>query len=103
MPETINRPEADTGLENKFTEANHEGKSSPEHKHEYMDFEDEVDIVLPSAGMTIQEMNTYATKKTAIQGLFNVALVSSTVQFIPEPRNPSVLFLFVDIKRCKAP
>ena len=40
-----------------------------------MDFEDQVNIIPPSGGMSLQEMNSYATKKTATQGLFNVCLV----------------------------
>ena len=102
MPETINKPKEDTGLENKSTEAGHVDKSpvkGSEHKHENMDFEDEVNIIPPSGGMTLQEMNSYATKKTAIQGLFNATLVSCTFPFIPERKTMRPFYTYLQITK----
>ena len=67
------------------------------------DNEDEVSPLEPHLQEGIKKLESYATKKTATQGFFNVALVSCTFPFYSRTENyVSFLYLFADNKRCKA-
>ena len=47
----------------------------------------------------IKKLESYATKKTATQGLFNVALVSCTFPFIPERKTMRPFYTYLQITK----